>query len=241
MKKVIASIMCICMLALILTGCSPSKPDNIVKKSKEVSSEAKGSAEEKTDKKPQPVIEKTDGDFPYEVHDSLDKELFIIFTNASATQKEVELEATFYKGDSILSTDKILIRSIGAKKTSCCTLSKPEDTDNNVVEYDRIELDIKGETNKSYEDCIESISIEHNKGAKDIMIKATNNSDEKVRFIYCYASFYKDGVIIGASHVSVTSLEAGSSKTATCNTPRGSDYRPIEYDKYEVMISSAYN
>lgn len=191
--------------------------------------------------KPQPVFKKTDGDFPYEVHDSLNGNILVKFTNNTSATQTIELEAVYYKGENMIyAKEEQAIRIVGAKQTSCSTLKKPVDEEENPIAYDRIEIDIAGKANDYYKNRLDKVSIEHNMGAKDIIIKVTNNGEDEINLISFSVLLYKDGVIKAVPDIFETDLQAGSSRAMAVEIPFGSDVKPIEFDRYEVVITTAY-
>jgi len=251
------------MLAIIFTGCSSTDTGGATKSSKVASSEKPNSskveqAQEDSDssktaenepqssepdvnfEKDKPFMEKTDGDIPYEVYDSVEKQIFIKFTNNTDEIKGIQLEVTFYKGDTVLSLVNSFQGGVGAKKSSYVLMNKPMDEDRNLIPYDKIDVKLVGSFENVNGSCFDDVSIEHSKGPRGVVVKSKNNGKEVIELYLCYVRYYKAGKLIGVASSEEPYFEAGTSVTKVVATPEVSDYKPIDYDNYDVVVASAY-
>jgi hypothetical protein len=171
----------------------------------------------------------------------LQDRLLLILQNKNKVNLELEVEVTYYDDNkAVLSTEKGFLWTFESGRNAVISLSYPLDDKYNRVAFNEFNIKVTADLEYTSQDkVIDVISVESNKGSKNLIATLTNNSDEDISSMDLVALFYKNEVIVGYSMDFIYDIAAGESKSAEFYEPYDENYDKIEYDDYEIIINEA--
>lgn len=179
----------------------------------------------------------------YELLDT-GKGVIAIMKNNNSVTVSISPKLVYYKNGSMISTVPGDSNYAFEPGTECAiTFLGPMDGNYDYVSYDDYKLSMSIE--KGSESLIlgaTKIAVSSQIGADNITAEFTNNSENKLEFIYAVCIFYDASKKpIGYSEKYIDCKTPGSLDYATFDFPYDNEYNTIRPDSYEIYVNNAYN
>lgn len=177
---------------------------------------------------------------------NLSSELLLKLDNLTdVSYRDLNIAIIFYdESNQLLNNATCYVDHVLAGKSYYTSIYCPTDTDNNLLEYDHYELQIKAlPMDGEVVDYSDQVSVISNPMAGQGMIaKFTNDSDEILNNIAIYLLYQDaDGNIIDCETYTTYDLLPGSFEVATFSSPYDTNYEPVPYEDYTLVVASAIN
>lgn len=171
----------------------------------------------------------------------LSNELILILQNNNKVNIQTEVEVLFYdSNDAVMSTEKAYVWTFETGKKAIESVRYPLDDSYNKMAYSRYEIKITADVNYVSQDkIIDGISLQSNKGARYLIVTATNNSDEDISSVTLSVLYYVGGKMIECSNGYLYDISAGENKSVEIQEPYDENYDKVPYDDYEIIINGA--
>lgn len=187
----------------------------------------------------------TEAEMKTTIH-KLSTELLLQLDNlTNRSYRDINISIIFYdKDNQLLNNSSCYVDHILAEKSYHTSIYCPTDEENQLLEYDHYELQIKvlpmeGEVT----DYSDQVSVTSNPmEGQGVIAKFTNDSDVILNHISAYI-LYKDaqGNVIDCETYTVYDLLPGSFEVATFSSPYDTNYNPVPYENYTLVVASAIN
>jgi len=177
---------------------------------------------------------------------ALSSELLLQLDNLTdVSYREVNIAIIFYdKENNLLDNATCYVDHILAGKSYYTSVYCPTDAENNLLEYDHYELQVKAlPMEGEVTDYSDQVYVTSNPMAgQGIIAKFSNDSDEILNNIAVYL-LYEDaeGNTIDCETYTIYNLLPESFEAATFSSPYDTNYESVPYENYTLVVASAIN
>ena len=175
----------------------------------------------------------------------LPQQLIVLCTNNSDIRVNIDMQAVFYDStDSMMSIENGYLNYLNPGQTNLININCPRNQDYDPVPYARYDIsyDVEESSNDdvAYDYFGDSFIISANTGVDGTLLcdikNPTGRSFENV-WIYCI--FYNQGEPVGVYQKAIS--EMGERELVDLDLARGTDYRPVPFDDYRIIIGNTIN
>ena len=155
----------------------------------------------------------------------------------------VTIQASYFKEDNMIGAEEETYYQIPNGRKLAYKIPKPVDEDYNLVDFDEVKLNITTTEDEGFfVDVSDALKIEHNKGASEIMINCMNvSSDTDINYLKFQVIYYQgDEAISSEIAVDSETIAPGQSRVLKADFPFDSNYDPMSFDRYEVLLSECH-